>query len=162
MFGRKRDKYVEMDVFSDEEDMEADADALEREEIFRLVCDLSACHLRVVLTVCVPPALVLRRERTCRLSRKSDDTRKRNAGARRRRSVSPASELSLRLAMEVALDFLDIQRLQFGKDLLHRWNQDARTHKFDFTILSLGLRSSSTFQISLLSHCFACYVLPFL
>jgi protein SPT2 len=35
LFGRKRDSYVAMDVFSDDEDMEADADALEREEMRR-------------------------------------------------------------------------------------------------------------------------------
>ena len=35
MFGKKRDKYTGMDVFSDDEDMEADADDLEREEMFR-------------------------------------------------------------------------------------------------------------------------------
>ncbi|KAF9445521.1 hypothetical protein P691DRAFT_675459 [Macrolepiota fuliginosa MF-IS2] len=34
LFGRKRDKYVGIDVFSDDEDMEADARALEREESF--------------------------------------------------------------------------------------------------------------------------------
>lgn len=34
MFGKKRDKYIGMDVFSDDEDMEADADDLEREEMF--------------------------------------------------------------------------------------------------------------------------------
>ncbi|KXN88657.1 Protein spt2 [Leucoagaricus sp. SymC.cos] len=33
IFGRKRDSYVGMDVFSDDEDMEADADDLEREEL---------------------------------------------------------------------------------------------------------------------------------
>lgn len=32
LFGRKRDQYLSMDVFSDEEDMEADASDLEREE----------------------------------------------------------------------------------------------------------------------------------
>jgi len=37
MFGKKRDKYIGMDVFSDDEDMEADADDLEREEMFRWV-----------------------------------------------------------------------------------------------------------------------------
>jgi protein SPT2 len=36
LFGRKRDKYIGMDVFSDDEDMEADADDLEHEEMFRL------------------------------------------------------------------------------------------------------------------------------
>lgn len=34
MFGKKRDKYIGIDVFSDDEDMEADADALEREEMY--------------------------------------------------------------------------------------------------------------------------------
>ncbi|KAJ3568222.1 hypothetical protein NP233_g5857 [Leucocoprinus birnbaumii] len=34
MFGKKRDKYIGMDVFSDDEDMEADADDLEKEEMF--------------------------------------------------------------------------------------------------------------------------------
>jgi len=32
MFGKNRDAYVRKDVFSDDEDMEADATALEREE----------------------------------------------------------------------------------------------------------------------------------
>ena len=35
MLGKKKDKYTGMDVFSDDEDMEADADDLEREEMFR-------------------------------------------------------------------------------------------------------------------------------
>jgi len=35
MFGKNRDAYVLKDVFSDDEDMEADATALEREEYER-------------------------------------------------------------------------------------------------------------------------------
>lgn len=37
IFGRDRKKYVSRDVFSDDEDMEADARALEREEKARYV-----------------------------------------------------------------------------------------------------------------------------
>lgn len=37
LFGRDRNSYVQKDVYSDEEDMEADAVAMEREEKFRRV-----------------------------------------------------------------------------------------------------------------------------
>ena len=40
MFGKDRRAYVDRDVFSDDEDMEADATALEREEKMRCVCFL--------------------------------------------------------------------------------------------------------------------------
>ena len=37
MFGRNRDEYVSRDIFSDDEDMEADASCVAREEAIRLV-----------------------------------------------------------------------------------------------------------------------------
>ena len=37
MFGRNRDEYVSKDIFSDDEDMEADASCVAREEAIRLV-----------------------------------------------------------------------------------------------------------------------------
>jgi len=45
MFGKKRDQYVSQDVFSDDEDMEADASALEREEHIRSVAFSSFARL---------------------------------------------------------------------------------------------------------------------
>ena len=48
MFGKKRDKYTGMDVFSDDEDMEADADDLEREEMFRWVYQLVNASKRLI------------------------------------------------------------------------------------------------------------------
>lgn len=88
IFGRKRDRYVGMDVFSDDEDMEVDARVLEREEKFRsaifICCEtLSSDALMIVLSL-VP---ALRRRRIWRRLKKSDDMRRRNAGARRRRTV---------------------------------------------------------------------------
>ena len=43
MFGKDRRTYVDRDVFSDDEDMEADATALEREEKMRCVCFFVVC-----------------------------------------------------------------------------------------------------------------------
>ena len=37
IFGRNRDEYVSRDIFSDDEDMEADASCVAREEAIRLV-----------------------------------------------------------------------------------------------------------------------------
>ena len=44
MFGRNRDEYVSKDIFSDDEDMEADASCVAREEAIRLVI-LCVSHL---------------------------------------------------------------------------------------------------------------------
>jgi hypothetical protein len=41
LFGKNKRDYTSRDVFSDDEDMEADASALEREEKFRWVFSLS-------------------------------------------------------------------------------------------------------------------------
>lgn len=87
IFGRKRDRYVGMDVFSDDEDMEVDARVLEREEKFRsaifICCETLSSDALIVLFL-VP---ALRRRRIWRRLKKSDDMRRRNAGARRRRTV---------------------------------------------------------------------------
>ena len=48
MLGKKKDKYTGMDVFSDDEDMEADADDLEREEMFRWVYQLVNASKRLM------------------------------------------------------------------------------------------------------------------
>lgn len=50
MFGKDRHSYVSRDVFSDDEDMEADATALEREEKMRCVV-LCLWRGNAVLTV---------------------------------------------------------------------------------------------------------------
>lgn len=46
MFGKNRDAYVGRDVLSDDEDMEADADALEREEFRRFVIFIFLCQMK--------------------------------------------------------------------------------------------------------------------
>lgn len=51
LFGKDRNAYVARDVYSDDEDMEAGADEVEREEKYRFVymhisCDLAA-HMRL-------------------------------------------------------------------------------------------------------------------
>lgn len=45
MFGKDRSTYISRDVFSDDEDMEADATILEREEKMRL--DLIGNHITI-------------------------------------------------------------------------------------------------------------------
>ena len=81
MFGKKRDKYIGMDVFSDDEDMEADADDLEREEMFRwvwLTCERLKNRLTPFLLVHVSL-----RERMRKLLRRNADAKRRNVGAKR-------------------------------------------------------------------------------
>lgn len=129
IFGRKRDRYVGMDVFSDDEDMEADADALEREEMFRLVAYLRVPDL--VITDNIPaishPVRALPRRRTWKPSRRNDDTKKRNAGARRRRNGSLARK---RHSVATGLSaFLDIRPSRYGTEQLE-WTSDA--HGSDF------------------------------
>lgn len=46
LFGKNRDAYVAKDVLSDDEDMEADADALAREEFRRLVILAWVCQTK--------------------------------------------------------------------------------------------------------------------
>lgn len=50
MFGKDRDRYVNRDVFSDDEDMEADASALEREELRRYIIITIFYQIHRVLT----------------------------------------------------------------------------------------------------------------
>jgi protein SPT2 len=51
MFGKDRNKYVGRDVMSDDEDMEADATALEMEEFRRLVVNLTLNILRRLFSI---------------------------------------------------------------------------------------------------------------
>lgn len=82
LFGKDRDRYVQNDVYSDEDDdMEVDADALRREELRRCVfvsvtsCSLFSCSLSLL-----PIARDLRREKMRLLLRKSDVMKRRNVG----------------------------------------------------------------------------------
>lgn len=91
IFGRNRDKYVSKDVFSDDEEMEADATILEKEEAMRLVATViqgsrDPWLLTVFFSVCF---IVLKSPREKRRGRwrKNDNMKRRNVGARRRRSV---------------------------------------------------------------------------
>jgi len=88
MFGKKRDKYTGMDVFSDDEDMEADADDLEREEMFRWVY-LGGClkPSDILLLVRVSP-----RGRMRKHLRRNVDTKRRSVNARRRGNGSLVNE----------------------------------------------------------------------
>lgn len=66
MFGKNRDAYVQKDVYSDDEDMEADARVLEREEYERLVLHLLMFSLGVSCceySYSIPTALALLREK---------------------------------------------------------------------------------------------------
>lgn len=83
MFGRDRNSYVGMDVLSDDEDMEADATILEKEEKMRFILALTIyIVIAEVLSALVP---ALRRRRTSWHSKKSDAVKRKNVGARRRR-----------------------------------------------------------------------------
>lgn len=83
MFGRDRNSYVGMDVLSDDEDMEADATILEKEEKMRFILALTIYTvIAEVLSALVP---ALRRRRTSWHSKKSDAVKRKNVGARRRR-----------------------------------------------------------------------------
>jgi hypothetical protein len=82
MFGRDRNAYVGMDVLSDDEDMEADATILEREEKMR--SDFAFTVLTAVTKgIYLVPAS--QRRKTCLHLKKSGDVKRRNVGAKRRR-----------------------------------------------------------------------------
>lgn len=86
LFGKDRTTYVQNDVISDDEDMEADARALEREEKRRFVTCSGLCVGTTDsdgFTV-----LVLLRRRRKKPWPQSGGTRKRNAGGRRRRKCA--------------------------------------------------------------------------
>jgi hypothetical protein len=80
LFGKDRDRYVNADVYSDEDDdMEADADALRKEELRRYVYPLTSYeHIMNMHT-----AHASLRGKMSWPRRKSDVTRKRNAVARK-------------------------------------------------------------------------------
>jgi hypothetical protein len=90
MFGKDRQQYTSQNVFSDDEDMEADANVLEREEAYRsdiqstlsFDCLCFAFYLTTLLFVKVPAS---RRKRTCWLFKKKNATRKKSEDARERR-----------------------------------------------------------------------------
>ncbi|PFH51064.1 hypothetical protein AMATHDRAFT_59742 [Amanita thiersii Skay4041] len=81
IFGRNRDSYVGIDVYSDDEDMEADATTVAREEAFRFFFISSFVYAPSILTLLVVPASLLGKSRL--LSRKSAVMRKRNGDAER-------------------------------------------------------------------------------
>ncbi len=95
IFGRKRDRYVGMDVFSDDEDMEADARVLEREEKFRSVVPAHREMLGSLIIWLSSSVPVLRRGRIWKPSKKIDDVKRRNEGAKRRRNVANVERITL-------------------------------------------------------------------
>lgn len=81
LFGKDRSKYVEQDVYSDDDDMEVGAGVLEKEELRRSVISLPS---RITALTKIPSVRVSPEKRTKRpLSRRSA-TRKKNAARRRK------------------------------------------------------------------------------
>jgi protein SPT2 len=76
IFGRDRSQYVSRDVLSDDEDMEVDMTALEREELARCVVPFVRTHL---IKLIWHLALGSLRRRTSRQNWKNAVTKKRNA-----------------------------------------------------------------------------------
>jgi hypothetical protein len=77
MFGKDRGSYVRRDVLSDDEDMEADARVLEKEELRRSVCPFL---FSLTCSLTVPTVRALRDWKRRRPWRQSGFTSKRNAG----------------------------------------------------------------------------------
>ena len=84
IFGRDRSKYVSRDVLSDEEDMEADARALEREELTRCATSILVTPLITLIWYSAPG---LPGRRTSRPRKKSVVMKRRNAVVARSESV---------------------------------------------------------------------------
>lgn len=84
LFGKDRSSYIQRDVYSDDEDMEADAFDVEREELQRSVRLLYARDA-MFTAPCPIVVCVLPRRKTNLHWRKSGATRRRSVGARRRR-----------------------------------------------------------------------------
>lgn len=85
LFGKDRNAYVARDVYSDDEDMEAGAQDLESEELYRSVPSLRACEdicHWLMYFIIVPRSLVAR---TSWRWRRRGATRKRSGGRGRRR-----------------------------------------------------------------------------
>ena len=94
MFGKDRQQYTSQDVFSDDEDMEADAIILEREEAYRsdIHSFLSAMRALLYFYLETNPRFFfqvpeLPRRRTCWLFKKKNATRKKNENAREKKSA---------------------------------------------------------------------------
>ena len=84
MFGKDRNTYVARDVYSDEEDREADALEVEHEEMYRCVHPLvSVVPLFILCAILAVRELLGRRMNW--LLRRRNVTRRRSAGGRRRR-----------------------------------------------------------------------------
>lgn len=95
LFGKDRSSYIQRDVFSDDEDMEAGAFDVEKEELRRSVVYMSRNSSSLIHTyrrvACASP-----RRRTSLPSRKSGGMRRRSgAGARRRRSAARTERLNI-------------------------------------------------------------------
>lgn len=89
IFGRKRDDYVGKDVLSDDDEMEADATLMEREEKQRLGW-IGFFVIRFSFNISGDLVPASPKEKNSRLWRRSDATKKRNAGAAKRRRLVSA------------------------------------------------------------------------
>lgn len=92
IFGRDRSKYVARDVVSDDEDMEADAVALEREEFVRYAARFLLHFSRSQISCCVVPGLPGRR--TLRRKKKSAVMKRRNVGVARNENAQATNLLT--------------------------------------------------------------------
>jgi len=84
IFGRDRSKYVSRNVLSDDEDMEADVRALEREELTRCVASI---FRTLLVTLMSPLAPELLGRRTWRRRKKSVATMKKSAAVAKNKNV---------------------------------------------------------------------------
>lgn len=83
MFGKNRNAYVSRDVLSDDEDMEADARALEQEELRRFVCrTVSALFRSLISSFLFLLVIVSPNARNSKRWKRNVDTKKRNGGER--------------------------------------------------------------------------------
>ena len=89
LFGKDRSSYIERDILSDDEDMEADAFDVEREEMRRSVLlgfQLAETYVHTAEPFAAPG--LLRRKTNLPCKRRSATRRKRGASGRRRRSAA--------------------------------------------------------------------------
>ena len=132
LFGKNKSQYVERDVFSDDEDMEADARDVEREEMKRcvLIIFLEALPLMVY------PLATASRKRKIRWHwKRNGDTRRRSGGRRRCLGGVNSFRLTFFLALLV-LVYWDLsslihyapQSLDFSSSVLSKLPLYINTH----------------------------------
>jgi hypothetical protein len=119
LFGKDRRAYISRDVLSDDEDMEADATILEREEKMRSVLFIKCLHgIWMNSDLCAFDIVpVSRSEKRCWLWKTNAGTKRRNASARRRRSARWLAGAKTLYLLFGSAWLLILYRVCFARDL---------------------------------------------